>query len=364
MPSKDLYHWVALSMAPGVGSVLFKRLMEAFGSPEGVFQAKAKDLERIEGIGSKVAGALRKFHWKDQVDKELRSAETIGARLVPWEEEEYPPALKQIYDPPPLLYVLGTLTPQDQKSVAVVGSRYPTTYGEMFAQRMAMGLSQRGVTVVSGLARGVDSAAHRGALAAGGRTIGVLGCGIDLIYPPENRDLFAEVEARGAILSEFPLGTPPEKDHFPIRNRVISGMSLGVVVVEATLRSGSLITARCALDQGREVFAAPGNADSARSAGTNRLIREGAKLVTRAEEVLEEFPRLSLSEAPAQPPKPRVTGEEAKVFDVLGSQAMHIDQVTALSALPSARVSAILLSLELAGHIRQLPGMRFMKTGL
>ncbi len=364
MPPKDLYHWVALSMAPGVGSVLFKRLLEAFGSPGGVFQAKTKDMERVEGIGPKVVGALKKFHWKDQVDKELQSAEKIGARLVPWDDEEYPPGLKQIYDPPPLLYVLGMVIPQDQKAVAVVGSRYPTTYGQGFAERIAMGLSQRGVTVVSGLARGVDSAAHRGALAAGGRTIGVLGCGIDLIYPPENRDLFSEVEARGAILSEFPLGTPPEKDHFPIRNRVISGMSLGVVVVEATLRSGSLITARFALDQGREVFAVPGNADSARSAGANRLIRQGAKLVTRAEDVLEEFPLLSLPEPQAQPPKPRLTGEEARVFDVLGTQALHIDQVTAQSALPSPRVSAILLSLELAGHIRQLPGMRFIKAGI
>ena len=362
MESKGLYHWVALSMAPGVGSILFKRLTEAFGGPEGVFQARAKDLERVEGIGPKVIAALKRFHWKEQVDKELRSLEGIGARLLTWSDEEYPPGLKQIYDPPPLLYVRGCIKPQDQKAVAVVGSRYPTTYGKMFAERISLGLSQRGVTVVSGLARGVDSDAHRGALAAGGRTIGVLGCGIDLIYPPENEKLFREVAGQGAILSEFPLGTPPEKDHFPIRNRVISGMSLGVVVVEATLRSGSLITARFALDQGREVFAAPGNADSARSAGTNRLIREGAKLVTRAEDVLEEFPTLSSSETPAQPPKPKLTEEEARVFAVLESQAMHIDQVMVQSALPSARVSAILLSLELAGHIRQLPGMRFMKT--
>jgi len=364
MPAKDFYHWVALSMAPGVGSVLFKRLTEAFGSPEGVFQAKAKDLERVEGVGPKVIGALKRFHWRHQVDKELISAEKIGARLVTWTDEEYPFGLKQIYDPPPLLYVLGALKPQDQRAVAVVGSRYPTTYGEMFAERIALGLGQRGVTVVSGLARGVDSAAHRGALAAGGRTLGVLGCGIDLIYPPENKKLFGEVEAQGAILSEFPLGTPPEKDHFPIRNRVISGISMGVVVVEATLRSGSLITARFALEQGREVFAVPGNADSARSAGANRLIREGAKLVTRAEDVLEEIPLLSLPGPQEPPPKPRLTEEEARVFSALGPQAMHINQVIAGSALPSARVSAILLSLELAGHVRQLPGMRFIKTGI
>jgi len=362
MESKGLYHWVALSMAPGVGSILFKRLTEAFGGPEGVFQARAKDLERVEGIGPKVIEALKRFHWKEQVDKELRCLEGIGARLLTWSDEEYPPGLKQIYDPPPLLYVRGCIKPQDQRAVAVVGSRYPTTYGKMFAERISLGLSQRGVTVVSGLARGVDSDAHRGALAAGGRTIGVLGCGIDLIYPPENEKLFGEVAGQGAILSEFPLGTPPEKDHFPIRNRVISGISMGVVVVEATLRSGSLITARFALEQGREVFAVPGNIDSARSAGTNRLIREGAKLVARVEDILEEISLPALPVQEETTPKPKLTEEEARVFSALGPQAAHIDQVIAQSALPSARVSVILLSLELAGHVKQLPGMRFVKT--
>jgi len=280
---------------------------------------------------------------------------------VNWDDEEYPPNLKEIYDPPPLLYVLGSLIPQDRRAVAIVGSRYPTTYGQMFAERIALGLSQRGITLVSGLARGIDSSAHRGALTAGGRTIGVLGCGIDIIYPPENRKLFDQVAAQGAILSEFPLGTPPDSDHFPIRNRVISGISLGVVVVEATLRSGSLITARFALDQGREVFAVPGNADSARSAGTNRLIREGAKLVTQAEDILEE---ISIASPPALevPPRPKLTDEEAKIFSILGPQSMHVNQVIALSALSSAQVSVTLLSLELAGHIKQLPGMRFIKA--
>ena len=246
--------------------------------------------------------------------------------------------------------------------MAIVGSRYPTTYGQMFAERIALGLSQRGITLVSGLARGIDSSAHRGALTAGGRTIGVLGCGIDLIYPPENRKLFDQVAAQGAILSEFPLGTPPDSDHFPIRNRVISGVSLGVVVVEATLRSGSLITARFALDQGREVFAVPGNADSARSAGTNRLIRQGAKLVTQAEDILEEISLPSQPAAQEVPPQPKLSEEEAKIFVILGPQSMHIDQVIARSALSSAQVSATLLSLELAGHIKQLPGMRFIKA--
>ena len=359
---KDLYHWVALSMAPGVGSVLFKRLIDSFGSPEEVFKASSKALGRVEGIGPKVASSLRRFDWQENVKKELRLAERTGVTLMGWEDEGYPANLKQIYDPPPLLYILGRLKEEDRLAVAVVGSRYPSTYGKMAAERIAMGLSQRGVTIVSGLARGIDSSAHRGALSAGGRTIGVLGCGIDIIYPPENQELYNRVAVQGAVLSEFPLGTPPEGDHFPIRNRVISGLSLGVAVVEATLRSGSLITARFALDQGRDVYAVPGNVDSARSEGTNRLIKEGAKLVTQAEDILEELLPMKGRPLPAVPPQPKLAGDEATVFTILGREAMHIDQVIAQSALPSAKISATLLSLELAGHIKQLPGKRFLRA--
>jgi len=359
---QNLYYWVALSLAPGVGSILFKRLTKKFGSPEGVFKASSKELARVEGVGPKVVESLRKFHWKQRVEKELRGAEKIGARIITWEEEEYPFILKQIYDPPPLLYVLGCLSRQDQLAVAVVGSRHPTTYGQAAAERIAMGLVRGGVTVVSGLARGVDSYAHRGALTAGGRTIGVLGCGIDIIYPPENRELFDLVAMQGAILSEFPLGTPPDSDHFPIRNRVISGLCLGVAVVEATLRSGSLITARFALEQGRDVYAVPGNVDSARSAGTNRLIKEGAKLVTRAEDILEEILPLQGPLTLEAPAPPKLCEEEAKVFSVLNHEARHIDEVIARCAFPSAKVSAILLALELAGHVKQLPGKRFAKA--
>jgi len=246
--------------------------------------------------------------------------------------------------------------------VAIVGSRYPTTYGRMAAERLSFGLGKLGVTVVSGLARGVDSSAHQGALASGGRTIGVLGCGIDIIYPPENRGLCDRVSGQGAVISEFPLKTPPDSDHFPIRNRIISGISLGVVVVEATLRSGSLITARFALEQGREVYALPGNVDSARSEGTNRLIKQGAKLVIRAEDIVEEILPHFQKIPPPEPPKPKLTAAEEKVLSVVEREAMHIDPIAAKSDLPSAQVSAVLLSLELAGHVKQLPGMRFIKT--
>lgn len=278
-----------------------------------------------------------------------------------WEDDEYPPGLKEIYDPPPVLYLLGKVVPQDRRAVAVVGSRYPTTYGKIAAERISFGLGKLGITVVSGLARGVDSSAHQGALASGARTIGVLGSGIDFIYPPENRDLFHHVAGQGAVISEFPLKTPPDSDHFPIRNRLISGISLGVVVVEATLRSGSLITARFALEQGREVYALPGNVDSERSKGTNRLIKQGAKLVMTAEDIVEEILPHLTQDPPPEPPRPKISSEEAKLISVLEREALHIDEIAARSGWPVAKVSAVLLSLELAGHVKQFPGMRFLK---
>ena len=358
----DLYHWVALSMAPGVGCVLFKRLVEAFGSPEGALKASSKDLGRIEGIGPKVITSLRRYDWKSTAEKELRSLEKIGGRILTWEDDEYPPNLKEIYDPPPVLYLLGMFAPRDHRGVAVVGSRNPTTYGKIAAEKIAFGLGKLGITVVSGLARGVDSGAHQGALASGGRTIGVLGCGIDLVYPPENGDLFKRVAGQGAVISEFPLKTPPDSDHFPIRNRLISGISLGVVVVEATLRSGSLITARFALEQGREVYALPGNVDSARSEGTNRLIKQGAKLVMKAEDIVEEIlPHLRRA-PPPEPPQLKLSPEEDRLLSVLEREALHIDAIALRSGWPISKVSAVLLSLELAGHVKQLPGMRFLKT--
>jgi DNA processing protein len=359
---KDRFYWVALAMAPGVGPVLFRRLLQRFGSAEGVFRAKAKDLERIEGIGPKVIAALRRFDWGSRVEEEIRGTERKGARIITWDDGEYPALLKEIYDPPPMLYLKGSLSAQDSRAIAVVGSRYPTLYGQGAAERIARGLSQRGITVVSGLARGIDSCAHRGALAGGGRTVGVLGCGIDVVYPPENRDLFERVAGQGAILSEFPLGTPPDRDHFPTRNRLISGISFGVAIVEATLRSGSLITARFALEQGREVFAVPGNVDSPRSAGTNRLIKEGAKLVMKAEDIIEEiFPAWGTMPA-MKPSAGPFTAEEERVFSVLGPQFKHIDEIIAQTSLSSAKVSSILLSLELAGQVKQIPGMRFARA--
>lgn len=360
---KDLPYKIALSLAPGVGSVIYRRLVQAFGTPELALRASFQELNRVEGVGPKVAMAIKKFNWPPLVEKELNFAQKIGVRIISWDNPEYPAQLKQIYDPPPVLYLRGQFLKQDEKAIAVVGSRNPTTYGQTAAERIAMGLSRAGVTVISGLARGVDSCAHRGAIRAGGRTIGVLGCGLDIVYPPESKELYEQVAKQGVLISEFPLGTPPDSDHFPIRNRIISGLSLGVAVVEATLRSGSLITARFALDQGREVFAVPGNVDSPRSEGTNRLIKEGAKLVIRAEDILEEISPLAKFCAPLEKPlEPPLSAEEKKVFSVLTSHPLHIDQISAQTKLSSAQALTILLSLELAGQVKQLPGMNFKRA--
>lgn len=358
-----LYYKLALNLAPGVGSIIYKRLVQTFGDAELVFRASLHELKRIEGVGAKIAEDIKKFAWQPVVEKELHLAEKMGVRIISWDNAEYPQNLKEIYDPPPILYILGKILPQDQKAISVVGSRNPTTYGKAAAERIAFGLSRVGITVISGLARGVDSCAHRGALKAGGRTIGVLGCGLNIVYPPENKELYEQMAKQGAVITEFPFNTPPDKDHFPIRNRVISGLALGVAVVEATLRSGSLITARFALEQGREVFAVPGNIDSPRSEGTNRLIKEGAKLVLRAEDIIEELVPLQKVVAPPEiAVQPNLTAEEEKIYAILSSQPLHIDQVSARTEMASAKVLAILLSLELAGHVKQLPGMNFIRA--
>jgi len=284
-----------------------------------------------------------------------------GVRVITFLAEEYPKLLLEIPDPPPYLYVKGELR-GSETAVAIVGSRRASTYGMHTTTRLASDLAGHGITVVSGMARGVDTAAHRGALSSGGRTIGVLGCGIDVIYPPENRRLFEEMASSGAIVSEFPLGTLPLAENFPRRNRIISGMSRGVLVVEAMEKSGSLITAQYALEQGREVFAIPGNINSGASRGTNRLIKDGAKLVEGVEDILEELPhRIGTAAAAGAAPAPdfALTPKEAAVYTLLAEAPRHIDDVIVKSGLTVGDVSAILLALELKGAVMQLPGKIF-----
>ncbi|MEI7591290.1 MAG: DNA-processing protein DprA, partial [Deltaproteobacteria bacterium] len=288
MNHSEKTYWVALKMVDGVGAVSYKLLLDALGSPENVFRATVSELMIVEGIGKKIAFAIRDFNSWDVAESEIVHASQNDVTIVTIHDESYPSALRNIYDAPPFLYVKGHLLPEDN-CVALVGSRRASEYGIFATHKLANELAQRGITVVSGLARGIDATAHRATISSRGRTIAVLGCGIDVVYPLENKTLFEKIPLNGAIVSEYPLGTKPNSEHFPARNRIISGMSLGVVVIEATDKSGSLITARFALEQGREVFAVPGPIGNAGSKGTNMLIKNGAKLIECADDIIDEL---------------------------------------------------------------------------
>jgi len=363
--AEGVFYWLALSLTPGVGSILIKRLLDRFNTPEAVFQAPKKELLKIEGLGEKVAEAVRNGPFEKGVEKELRSLKEVGGTILTLRDEAYPKRLKDIYDPPALLYVRGELKKEDELAVSIVGSRKTSPYGRMVTEKISRDLTRQGVTIVSGMARGIDAVAHWGALSEGGRTIAVLGCGVDVIYPSENRNLFTKIIDQGAILSEFPMGSPPEGGHFPKRNRIISGLSMGVVVVQASEKSGSLITAGYALEQGREVFAVPGNVGMEGSRGTNQLIKEGAKMVESSKDILEEIlPQWKSEEDASQKdesPKRNLTIEEEVLYEILGETPLHIDAIIRESQLDPGRVSSLLLNLEFKGLIFQWPGKCFTK---
>ena len=323
----------------------------------------------VEKTGGDLASAMKGFAWAGVAAQQREAAERCGARLVTLEDGDYPAGLRAISDPPPFLLVRGTVLREDALAVAVVGSRRPTSYGLGVAGRLAGDLGARGITVVSGLARGVDTAAHRGAMATGGRTIGVLGCGVDVVYPPENRGLVGDVAKSGALLSQFPMGTSPLAQHFPIRNRTIAALSLGAIVVEAAGRSGALITARVAAELGREVYAVPGNVSSAASEGTNRLIQDGAKLVRGWEDVVAEWPPAwqgalrppRVLDRPGAPSEPLASGDE-RILTLLGDAPVTVDALVHDTRMPAGEVAARLVRLELHGLVSQLPGQRYVKT--
>ncbi len=354
--------WLALKRVAGVGNVLYRRLLDQFKTPDAVFRAGEEALLRVEGVSPGLAQNICSFAGFDPVDLEIEKLTGSGILLLTLHDPDYPPLLAAIYDPPPFLYVKGDPRTPHPYPIAVVGSRRASPYGMAVAERLSRELAEQGITIVSGFARGIDAIAHRAALAAGGRTIAVLGTGIDRIYPPEHRALFDEIAEEGLILSEFPLGAPPDANHFPQRNRVISGLSVGCLVVEATLESGSLITARSALEQGREVFAVPGQIFSETSAGTHQLIRSGAKLVEGIEDILEEIlPQLRRApRGPAFPP-PALEGDEKKLYELLSFEPKQIDQLIQESALTASAVSGLLLSLELKGTARQLAGNFYVR---
>lgn len=360
--AEDLFHWVALNLVPGAGSVFIKRLLERFQTPEAVFRASMKELLEVEGLSVKVANEIRKGPSEQAVKKEMDLVEKAGGMMITMKDEAYPPRLRNIYDPPPLLYLKGALKKEDELAVSIVGSRKTTPYGRWITEKISQALVRNGVTIVSGMARGVDSVAHLGAISGGGRTLAVLGCGVDVVYPPENRNLFGKIIEQGAVLSEFPMGSPPEGGHFPKRNRIISGLSMGVVVVEAGPDSGSLITANYALEQGREVFAIPGNVGAGGSRGTNRLIKDGAKLVESSDDILEEIlPQWQREKEEAKPRGPALSEEEKALYEMLSETPLHIDAIIRESRFDPGKVSSLLLHLELKGVIAQWPGKCFTR---
>jgi len=360
---------VALNMIEHVGPVRVRQLLEYFGDAQAVLRATKQQLLQVHGIGEETAEAIAT--WEKTVDLagELRRVHEFGCQIITQADPEYPELLRQIYDPPIVLYVKGKLTTQDKNSVAIVGTREATHYGIETARRLAYQLAYVGVTVVSGGARGIDTAAHQGALAAKGRTIAVLGTGINIVVPAENKELFDRIAANGALITQFPFNRNADKQSFAIRNRIVAGMTLGTVVVEAALHSGALITANFATEYGRQVFAVPGRIDSPRSKGCHDLIKKGAKLCEGLEDILTEFEYLfppsnrpPTAADPGALPAITLSENEQKVYDALGDEELSIEDVIRRSGLPSSAVSVALLSLEMKRIVKQLPGKVFVRN--
>ncbi len=385
----DKEAFIALNLLPKIGPVRVRRLLEVFGSPQGVLKAGRDRIMAIEGFGQEMADLL--VHWEERIDlqRELRLIREAKVDVLTCECAEYPPTLRQIYDPPVVLYVWGKLTPADRQGVAVVGSRRVTHYGLQVAKKLSCQLARTGLTVISGLARGIDTAAHEGAL-AGGRTVAVLGSGLGKLYPPENQMLAERIAQQGAVVSEFPLLYLPDKQSFPLRNRIVSGWASGIVVVEAPERSGALITANQAAEQGRSVYAVPGGIDRPTSVGCHRLIQDGAKLVIGVEDILEDFGRLPLAmrddgreasdtsgdrepvaeragvgESMASSREPAdLDEEEARIWALLSATETGIEEIIQRVQLPPQAVSAVLMRLEMRRLVKQLPGKHFVRASL
>ncbi len=360
---------VALNLVEHVGPVRVRQLLECFGEAPAILKASRQQLLRVHGIGEETAQAIASWEKTVDLNGELKRIADFGCRILTQTDEDYPELLRQIYDPPIVLYVSGQLTPKDKNAVAMVGSRQTTHYGLEAARKLAYQLAYVGVTVVSGAARGIDTASHQGALSAKGRTVAVLGTGINIVFPPENRELFERIAANGAVITQFPFNRQADKQSFPIRNRIVAGMTLGTVVVEANLTSGALITSHFATEYGRQVFAVPGRIDSPRSKGCHELIKQGAKLCEGAEDILSEFEYLF--PASNRPPGANETGvlpalslseNEQKVYDALSNEEATIDEVIRHSGLPSSAVSVALLGLEMKRLVKQLRGKLFVRN--
>jgi DNA processing protein len=356
-----LLFWIALNSITGVGRSTFRKLVRQFGSPEQALQASAEDL-RTSGLSETTVAEITGGAWHEHARQELARADAAGVDIVPDDDPRYPAQLREAPDHPLYLYVKGQLE-QQEEAVAMVGTRSPSHYGMTVSHRIANDLAQAGLTVVSGLARGIDTQAHKGALTARGRTIAVLACGIDIVYPPENKALAAQIIKSGAIVTENPFGTKPESGYFPARNRIISGLARGTLIIEAAEDSGSLITAKYTIDQHRKLYAVPGNVGSPFSKGPNSLIKQGALLVENAADVLQDLGvrprRAGQDRGPAV--RPALSAEEETIFGCLGDEPKHIDAIMNESRIEAGRLGAVLMSLELMGVARQLPGKYFVR---
>jgi DNA processing protein len=359
MSTKDIRYWVGFTKVSGIGAARLRALLDYFGDLQVAWQAPTHDL-RQAGLDRRSLSNLLKAREAVDLDAEMVKLSRAGVQVLTWDDETYPTHLRNVFNAPPVLYVRGSIDKRDEWAVAVVGTRRASVYGKEAARLIASGLSQAGVTVVSGLARGIDTTAHRTALEAGGRTIAVLGCGLDIIYPRENARLAAEIVEKGALVSEYALGTRPEARNFPPRNRIISGLTLGTVVVEAGRSSGALITADFAADQGREVFAVPGSIFARGSFGTNELIQQGAKMVCSVADVLEELNLTMVSEqAQARAIIPD-NETEALLLGYLSGEPLHVDALGRAVELPIAQVTSTLALMELKGMVRQVGGMSYV----
>lgn len=352
-------YWVGLNLVKGIGSVRFKALLDTFGSPDAAWNA-SPEAWLDAGLSRKIVESFQRVHKGVSLEQVWERIQALGADVLTWEDEKYPPRLKEIDQPPPVLYVRGSLLPEDEWAVAIVGTRRVTPYGRQVAEEVSTTLAGSGVTIVSGLARGVDSIAHQAAINTGGRTLAVLGNGVDQVYPPENRRLAAQIMERGALVSDYSLGTQPDGINFPPRNRIISGLSIAVIIVEAGDTSGALITATFAAEQGRDVFAVPGNINAPQSKGTNRLIRDGAQPLLNPQDVLEALNLTMLTEHRAARVALPTDPVEARLFRVLSSEPKHVDEIRSQAGMPIETVSATLAMMELKGMVRQVGGMNYV----
>lgn len=358
MTDQRLY-WIGFNLVKGIGAVRFQSLLNGFGDAQAAWLASPEDL-RSAGLSQKIVESLVRI--REQVDLEQiwQQIQARGIQVLTWEDEGYPRRLKEIDQPPPVLYLLGELQAEDEWAVAIVGTRRITSYGRQVAEEAAACLARNGVTVVSGLARGVDAVSHQAAVNAGGRTLAILGSGVDRVYPPEHRRMAERIVEQGAVISDYPPGTPPEAGNFPPRNRIISGLSMAVLVVEAGATSGALITAAFAAEQGREVFAVPGNIRAPQSQGTNRLIQQGARPMLDVQEVLETLNLTRVTEHRAARTILPSDANEAQLYGVLGAEPLHVDEIRAQTGMPIDKVSATLALMELKGMVRHVGGMNYV----